>query len=84
MCIRDSLSGTGGDPGALGKVGQLVAAVEARVRGKKTPSPLMDKLSFGQFNAAFKPARTGYDWLSRDPAEVDKYVACLLYTSRCV
>ena len=35
----------------------------------------MDKLSFGQFNAAFKPARTGYDWLSRDPAEVDKYVA---------
>ena len=46
-----------------------------RVRGKKTPSPLMDKLSFGQFNAAFKPARTGYDWLSRDPAEVDKYVA---------
>ena len=69
------LSGTGGDPGALGKVGQLVAAVEGRVRGKKTPSPLMDKLSFGQFNAAFKPARTGYDWLSRDPAEVDKYVA---------
>jgi len=68
------LSGTGGDPGALGKVGQLVAAVEGRVRGKKTPSPLMDKLSFGQFNAAFKPARTGYDWLSRDHAEVDKYI----------
>ncbi|MFI5314732.1 MAG: alpha/beta fold hydrolase [Myxococcota bacterium] len=27
------------------------------------------------FNAAFEPARTPYDWLSRDPAEVDKYVA---------
>ena len=27
------------------------------------------------FNAAFEPARTGYDWLSRDPLEVDKYVA---------
>jgi alpha-beta hydrolase superfamily lysophospholipase len=27
------------------------------------------------FNAAFEPARTAYDWLSRDPAEVDKYVA---------
>jgi alpha-beta hydrolase superfamily lysophospholipase len=26
-------------------------------------------------NAAFEPARTPYDWLSRDPAEVDKYVA---------
>jgi len=26
------------------------------------------------FNASFAPARTPYDWLSRDPAEVDKYV----------
>ena len=27
------------------------------------------------FNAAFVPVRTFYDWLSRDAAEVDKYVA---------
>ncbi len=27
------------------------------------------------FNAAFQPARTDYDWLSRDPDEVDAYVA---------
>ena len=27
------------------------------------------------FNAAFQPARTDYDWLSRDPAQVDAYVA---------
>jgi alpha-beta hydrolase superfamily lysophospholipase len=27
------------------------------------------------FNAAFEPARTEYDWLSRDEAEVDKYIA---------
>ncbi|HEY2287378.1 MAG TPA: alpha/beta fold hydrolase [Streptosporangiaceae bacterium] len=26
-------------------------------------------------NARFEPARTPYDWLSRDPAEVDRYVA---------
>ncbi|MEX0665885.1 MAG: alpha/beta hydrolase [Acidimicrobiia bacterium] len=29
----------------------------------------------GDFNAAFEPARTKDDWLSRDPDEVDKYVA---------
>ncbi|MET0386149.1 MAG: alpha/beta hydrolase, partial [Polyangiales bacterium] len=27
------------------------------------------------YNNAFKPVRTEYDWLSRDPAEVDKYIA---------
>ena len=27
------------------------------------------------FNAAFEPARTPFDWLSRDPTEVDAYVA---------
>ncbi|MGY1734653.1 alpha/beta fold hydrolase [Geodermatophilus sp. SYSU D00684] len=27
------------------------------------------------FNAPFEPARTPYDWLTRDPAEVDAYLA---------
>jgi alpha-beta hydrolase superfamily lysophospholipase len=30
--------------------------------------------ALGPFNEKFEPARTRYDWLSRDPAEVDKYV----------
>jgi alpha-beta hydrolase superfamily lysophospholipase len=69
------LSGTGGDPGPLGKVGLAVARLEARLRGGRHVSPMLDKLTFGQFNAAFKPNRTGFDWLSRDEAEVDAYVA---------
>ena len=48
--------------------------LEAMVRGKKAQSPLLDKLSFGQFNQAFKPNRTSFDWLSRDDGEVDKYI----------
>ena len=68
------LSGTAGDPGALGKIGILVATIEAKIKGKKAKSNLLNKLSFGAFNDAFKPNRTDYDWLSRDNAEVDKYV----------
>ena len=69
------LSGTAGDPGLLGKVGGIVAATEAKVRGPRHVSTLLDKLTFGQYNAAFKPNRTDFDWLSRDDAEVDLYVA---------
>ena len=68
------LSGTAGDSGALRKIGIIVATIEAKIKGKKAKSNIMNKLSFGAFNDAFKPNRTDYDWLSRDNAEVDKYV----------
>ncbi len=80
--IRDSaslsgllLSGTGADPGALGKVGGVIASIEGRVRGRRHRSVLLDKMTFGKFNSEFSPARTNFDWLSRDEAEVDKYIA---------
>jgi alpha-beta hydrolase superfamily lysophospholipase len=31
--------------------------------------------ALGPFNERFEPARTRYDWLSRDDAEVDRYIA---------
>jgi alpha-beta hydrolase superfamily lysophospholipase len=69
------LSGTAGDPGVLGKAGHLVARAEAAVRGRRHVSPMLNTLSFGQYNANFKPTRTDFDWLSRDETEVDLYVA---------
>jgi len=68
------LSGTAGDPGVLGKIGLFIAKLDARLHGKKAPSPIMNKLSFGAYNNAFKPNRTDYDWLSSDNVEVDQYI----------
>ncbi len=36
---------------------------------------LDEPIDLAVFNAAFQPARTDYDWLSRDEAQVDKYVS---------
>ena len=69
------LSGTAGGQGLLGKAGAAIAALEIKVRGRTARSPLMDTLTFGQYNRAFSPTRTKFDWLSRDPKEVDAYVS---------
>ena len=72
------LTGVSGDPGVLGRAGHAAAQLEMRVRGRRARSPVMDKLLFGTFNRPFAKdggARTDFDWLSRDAAEVDAYVA---------
>ena len=69
------LSGSSGKPSLLATAGRLIARVERARLGPKTASQLLTKLSFDGFNKAFRPNRTGFDWLSRDEAEVDKYVA---------
>jgi len=69
------LVGTNGDPGALKYIGILVSKLEMRIKGKKARSPLLNKLSFGNYNKTFAPNRTGFDWLSRDTGNVDDYVS---------
>ncbi len=68
------LSGTAGSAGLLASAGLLVTRIIMLFNKKTTPSPLLDKLSFGDFNKKFKPNRTASDWLSRDNAQVDKYI----------
>ncbi|CZR03208.1 alpha/beta hydrolase [Trichococcus ilyis] len=69
------LSGSGVFSNGLLKLGTVVAASEIKRNGRAHPSRLLDKLVFRNFNRSFKPARTDLDWLSRDPVEVDKFLA---------
>jgi alpha-beta hydrolase superfamily lysophospholipase len=69
------LSGSGGKPDLLASAGRLVARIERLRVGPKGKSGLLKALSFDEFNKRFRPNRTAFDWLSRDEAEVDKYVA---------
>lgn len=68
------LCGTGGDPGLMGKIGRMIAAREMKKKGRRTPSTLLNNMTFGSYNKAFRPTRTEFDWLSRDEKEVDKYI----------
>jgi alpha-beta hydrolase superfamily lysophospholipase len=69
------LSGSAGKPNLLASAGRLVARAERLRLGERGKSKLLGDLSFVAFNKQFAPTRTGFDWLSRDAAEVDKYVA---------
>jgi alpha-beta hydrolase superfamily lysophospholipase len=68
------LSASSGKPSLVASAARLLARVERLRQGPKGKSALLGDLSFGEFNKAFRPNRTAFDWLSRDQAEVDKYV----------
>lgn len=77
------LSGSNFQPPALYRAACLIARFEAWRQGPVGRSALIEWLSFGTFNKAFKPNRTAFDWLSRDPVEVDKYLSDPLCGFRC-
>lgn len=67
-------SGTAGRNNVL-PIAKLLAKREIRKTGGDKPSMTLHKLGVGAYNKAFKNARTPCDWLSRDEAAVDRYVA---------
>jgi len=68
------LSGTGG-PNPLLPVGRFVSMLEKLWLPAYRPSLLLHRMAFGAYNKPFAPARTPFDWLSRDAARVDAYIA---------
>lgn len=68
--------------GTCGPQNRAVLAGQRRVAdhiveklGPKAHHPVFARLSTERFNKAFAPNRTDSDWVTRDEAEVDRYVA---------
>ncbi len=61
--------------GLLGRLGQAILRWEAFRLGSDVPSRVLPKLTFQAWAKQIPNARTPFDWLSRDEAEVDKYIA---------
>ena len=69
------LSGSNGPPGALEATVRLIASLQLRTLGGRAPGSWTQRLVMGSYNRQFAPTRTPSDWLSRDPAEVDRFEA---------
>lgn len=61
--------------GLPGRLAQAMLAWERFRLGSDVPSQILPKLTFAAWAKKIPDRRSEFDWLSRDPAEVDKYVA---------
>lgn len=65
--------GSGG-ANPIASIGDKLSALIAKMTGYTKKVALLDKITFGAYNDKFEK-RTGFDWLTRDNAIVDKYIA---------
>jgi alpha-beta hydrolase superfamily lysophospholipase len=69
------LSGSSGKPPLKIRMLRLLANAERLRLGKRGRSELLHRLSLREANRMFMPVRTDFDWLTRNQAEVDRFVA---------
>ncbi len=65
--------GTGG-PNPAAPIAIGLANLLAKIKGPKADGKVIDKLAFGTYNKKTQN-RTTFDWLTKDEAIVDKYIA---------
>lgn len=69
------ISGTGNQGAALVGGGLFMGNLVTAFKGAHHYSNFLNNLAFGSYNKAYENPRTAYDWLTRDEAVVDKYIA---------
>ena len=69
------IMGTGYQPTATLDMAIAMTAVLQQARGGHFRSEMINNMALGAYNASFEPSRTKNDWLTKDEAIVDAYVA---------
>ena len=69
------LSGTGHQSKALINGGCLMADIICKIQGPDAIGETLNKIAFGSYLKRIDNPRTAFDWLSRDSATVDAYIA---------
>ncbi|USE34630.1 alpha/beta hydrolase [Endozoicomonas sp. SCSIO W0465] len=62
---------------------RLVCKIEILRQGVMGHSPVIHQLTFAGYNNRFKPNTTEFDWLSRNPESVERYIRDPLCGFRC-
>lgn len=68
------ISGTGNQGAALVNGGLFMSNLITGLMGAHHYSKLLNNLAFGSYNKIYENPKTDYDWLSRDEANVQKYI----------
>lgn len=69
------IMGTGYQPTETLSAGIALTAVLRQGRGGHYRNKMLDDMALGSYNKKFEPARTKCDWLTKDEAIVDAYIA---------
>lgn len=67
------IEGTGG-PNPLGGIGLGLTKLLIKLKGAKKPSPFIENLAFGSYTKRIPDAKTGKEWVTRDPELFQKYI----------
>jgi alpha-beta hydrolase superfamily lysophospholipase len=63
------------NPGLAGRAAQLILKTERMFKGSDVPSGPLPRLTFSTWGKSIANCRTDFDWLSRIPEQVEKYIA---------
>ena len=68
------ICGTGHQAKIMVWAGYTMANMQVKSKGPRGDGKQLNDIAFGSYTKGYDEVRTPFDWLNRDPAQVDKYI----------